>query len=64
MMYEQFLENLPPILTEIENKYDHDALTPLFRKHQENLKYFESKEYRSPKPRRGKAFVEQEKIQK
>jgi len=38
--YKLFLKNLPLKLAEIQDKYDHDRLTPLFRDHQKNLAYF------------------------
>jgi hypothetical protein len=37
------LAELPPLLTQIENQYDFDRLTPLFRQHQSNLDKFQSK---------------------
>lgn len=37
------MAELPPLLTQIENQYDFDRLTPLFRQHQSNLDKFQSK---------------------
>lgn len=42
-LYLRWLETLPPLLTKIENKYDNDKLTPLFKLHKQNLSFFENK---------------------
>ena len=53
------MAKLNPILTQIENKYDFDRTTPLFKHHKDNMKYFESD---MPKVRQPDAETERQSL--